>query len=268
MSRLAAALEAVALIGPGLPDWATARRVLRGEQPYAGAPTAVPVPALLPPNERRRSGLAVKVALAVGAAALAESARDAARLATVFTSSSADGDTCHAICEQLAGSERLISPTRFHNSVHNAPSGYWSIASRCMAPSTSLCGYDASFGAGLLEACAFVHAYDAPVLLIAYDAPYPEPLLAKRPVRDAFGLALLLSPQAGAGAGARARLELSLVDSAPQTLEDGAMESLRLAIPTARSLPLLRLLARGGAGATILEYLHGPNLAVDIAPCG
>jgi hypothetical protein len=265
VSPLAAAVEAVALLGPGLPDWATARGVLRGDQPYAGAPTAVPVPTLLPPNERRRSGLAVKVALAVGAAAIAESTRDAARLATVFASSSADGDTCHAICEQLAGSERLISPTRFHNSVHNAPSGYWSIATRCMAPSTSLCGYDASFGAGLLEACAFVRAHDAPVLLIAYDAPYPEPLLAKRPVRHAFGLALLLSPQAGPGA--QARLALRLVDGAPHTLDDGGMESLRLAIPTARSLPLLGLLAGGAGGATVLEYLDGLNLAVTVAPC-
>jgi len=265
VSRLAAAVEGVALLGPGLPDWSSARSMLRGERVHVFASTAVPVPALLPPNERRRSGLAVKVALAVGAAALAGSTRDASTLATVFTSSSADGDTCHAICEQLAGSERLISPTRFHNSVHNAPSGYWSIATRCMAPSTSLCGYDASFGAGLLEACTLLLARRAPVLLVAYDAPYPEPLLAKRPVRDSFGVALLLSPQAGAGA--LARLELTLADDPPATLADGRLESLRRAIPAARSLPLLHLLARAEPGATVLEYLDRPNLAVAIAPC-
>ncbi|MGH8706680.1 MAG: beta-ketoacyl synthase chain length factor, partial [Burkholderiales bacterium] len=77
MSTLAAAIEGVALLGPGLPDWAGARAVLAGEQAYAHAPTAVPVAALLPPNERRRSGLAVKIALAVGAAALAQAGRDA-----------------------------------------------------------------------------------------------------------------------------------------------------------------------------------------------
>jgi hypothetical protein len=183
----------------------------------------------------------------------------------VFASSSADGDTCHAICEQLAGADRLISPTRFHNSVHNAPSGYWSIATRCMAPSTSLCGYDGSFGAGLLEACAFLHAHGKPVLLVAYDAPYPEPLLAKRPVRDAFGLALLLAPQAGAGA--LARLELTLTDAAPDTLADAGLEALRRAIPTAHSLPLLDLLARGAKAAAVIEYLGGPHLALQVAPC-
>jgi hypothetical protein len=225
----------------------------------------VPAPTLLPPNERRRSGLAVKIALAVGAAALAGSPREAASLDTVFTSSSADGDTCHAICEQLAGDDRLISPTRFHNSVHNAPSGYWSIATRCMAASTSLCGYDASFGAGLLEACALLHAHGKPVLLIAYDAPYPEPLLAKRPVRDAFGVALLLAPQAGAGA--LARLEVSLDEGAPDRLTDPGLEALRRAVPTARSLPLLRLLARREHGSARIEYLGGPQLALQVAPC-
>jgi Beta-ketoacyl synthase, N-terminal domain len=265
VSRIAATLEGLAVLGPGLSDWPAARAVLAGEQPYRAAPTAAPAPALLPPNERRRSGLAVKVALAVGAAALATGARDAAGLSTVFTSSTADGDTCHAICEQLAGSERLISPTRFHNSVHNAPSGYWSIATRSMAVSTSLCGYDASFGAGLIEACALLHAQRQPVMLIAYDAPYPEPLLSKRPVRDAFGLALLLAPPGGAAA--LARLELALTDDAPDTLADAGLESLRRNVPAARSLPLLGLLARGAAGGAVIEYLDGPNLALQVTPC-
>jgi hypothetical protein len=265
MSPLVADLAGLALLGPGLPDWALARAVLAGAQPYVYAATTVPAPALLPSNERRRCGLAVKIALAVGAAALEGGAQDAAGLVTVFTSSTADGDTCHAICEQLAGSEHLISPTRFHNSVHNAPSGYWSIATRSMAASTSLCGYDASFGAGLLEACALVQAERAPVLLIAYDAPYPEPLLAKRPVRDAFGVALLLAPPAQLKASGR--LELSLSDAPPEPLADAGLEALRRNVPSARSLPLLRLLARGAAGAAVLEYLGRPNLAVKVAPC-
>ena len=92
--------------------------------------------------------------------------------------------------------------------MHNAPAGYWSIATRSMAPSTSLCAYDGSFVAGLLEACALARARGEAVLLIAYDAPYPEPLRAKRPVPDAFGAALLLSP--AAGAGSLAMIELSL----------------------------------------------------------
>jgi len=265
MSKLAVCIEGVALLGPGLADWPAARAVLAGAAPYRAAPTVVPAPALLPPNERRRSGTAVKIALTMGAAALEACGREAAGIATVFASSSADGDTCHAICESLAGPERLISPTRFHNSVHNAPAGYWSIATRSMAPSTSVCGHDASFGAGLLEACALVHALGEAVLLLAYDAPYPQPLRAKRPVADAFGAALVLAP-AAAGRGL-ARLELELSAQAPSRLGDTALEALRRGIPTARCLPLLSLLARAEPGTAVLDYLDELRLAVALAPC-
>jgi GNAT superfamily N-acetyltransferase len=265
MSKLAVCIEGVALLGPGLADWPAARAVLAGESPYRAAPTVVPAPALLPPNERRRSGTAVKIALTMGAAALDACGRGAAGIATVFASSSADGDTCHAICESLAGPERLISPTRFHNSVHNAPAGYWSIATRSMASSTSVCGYDASFGAGLLEACALVHALGEAVLLIAYDAPYPEPLWAKRPVADAFGAALVLAP-AAAGRGL-ARLDLELRAQAPSRLEDAALETVRREIPTARCLPLFGLLARAEPGTAVLDYLDELRLAATLAPC-
>jgi hypothetical protein len=265
VSELRAAVDAVALIGPGLSGWAEARAVLAGERSYVAAPTAVPPPALLPPNERRRSGLAVRIALATGAAALEAAGRDPAGLPTVFASSSADGDTCHAICEQLAGSDRLISPTRFHNSVHNAPAGYWSIATRSMAPSTSLCAYDGSFGAGLLEACALARARSEAVLLIAYDAPYPQPLLGKRPVPDAFGAALLIVPSPGAGS--LATLQLSLGEHAPTPLALAALEPVRRAIPTARALPLLQRLARREGGDVVLEYLEGLGLAIGVTPC-
>lgn len=258
MRGLSAAIKHVALLGPGLASWDQARSVLTGAAPYAPAPTVIPPPALLPANERRRSGQSVRIALAVGG-------QPAAPIATVFASSTADGDNCHAICEQLAGEDRLISPTRFHNSVHNAPAGYWSIATHDMSPSTSLCAYDGSFAAGLLEACALVRSSGAPVLLVAYDATYPEPLRAKRPVPDAFGVALTLAPAAGA-AGLTC-IELRATEQPPAPMNDAALEALRLAIPTARSLPLLALVARAAPGAAVLEYLEGCNLAVEVAPC-
>ena len=58
---------------------------------------------------------------------------DAATLATVFSASGADGHNCHALCEQLATDDRQLSPTRFHNSVHNAAAGYWSVATGAMS---------------------------------------------------------------------------------------------------------------------------------------
>src|SRR5258708_21335611 len=155
---LSAHIEGIALIGPGFDDWNAARSILRGETPYASRPTNLPVPAALPPSERRRASRAIKIALGVGLGAIEASGRDPASLATVFSSSAGDGYNCHELCQQLATDDRQISPTRFHNSVHNAPAGYWGIASGAMATSSVLCASDASFGAWLLEALAQVAA--------------------------------------------------------------------------------------------------------------
>lgn len=265
MTRLTAHLESIALIGPGLPSWAAARDVLAGRTPYRSEPTVVPPPASLPPAERRRTGLAVKIALAAGLPAIADAGRDASRLLTVFTSSGGDGDNCGAICEVLATDDRQISPTRFHNSVHNAPSGYWSIATGARAASTSLCAFDGSFGAGLLEALTQVMAVQQPVVLIAYDTPYPFPLRSKRPVPDAFGVGMVLGPAATDG-DALGRLDVKLGDRASDRLGDPALDALRLSIPAARSLPLLQAIATGTAGEVTLDYLDATPLAVQWTP--
>jgi hypothetical protein len=260
-------VEGVGLHGPGLRGWQASRAVLAGKQAYQSAPTAVAASELLPAAERRRAGVPVKLALAAGQEALATAARDAAATATVFASSSGDCENVHHILEALATTERQISPTRFHNSVHNAAAGYWSIATQCRAASTSLCCHDGSFAAGLLEAASQVAAADAPVALIAYDHPYPEPLNAVRPIQGEFGMALVLAPQATEHAVAA--LEVAFV---PQELEasrtvDPGLEALRTGIPAARCLPLLAVLARGSRETVILEYVAGTHLRVAVTPC-
>jgi Beta-ketoacyl synthase, N-terminal domain len=254
---LEAWIDSVALIGPGLSDWPTARDVLRGELLWEAAATVATLPPILPPAERRRTSLAVRLALAAGHRAVAESSFGSAQLLSVFTSSGGDGPTCHLICEALAEADRRVSPTHFHNSVHNAPSGYWGIAMRSTAAATSLCGYDASFAAGLLEAMTQLATAGRPVILVAYDAPYPEPLRACRPVADAFALALVLSPEATGRSLARVALDLRSGDAT--RMADTPLEAMRLAIPSARALPLLQAIARREEGMVVLEYLDSPE---------
>lgn len=265
MPGVAAFIDGIGLVGPGLPNWTVGEAVLSGNATYVEQLAELPAAATLPPAERRRVGRVVKLALAVGYQAAAAAGQDPARLATVFTASGADGDTCHEICQMLATSDRQISPTRFHNSVHNAPAGYWSIATGAMAPSTSLCAFDGSFGAGLLEAICQVLAARNPVLLIAYDTGYPEPLHRARPIFDAFGIALLLSP--GRGEPTLGRVDVELTADAADVMADPALESLRTGYPAARGLPLLVALARRQARRQVLDYLDHRRLAVTSTPC-
>jgi len=260
-------VEGVGLLGPGLNGWQASSPLLAGSAAYVAAPTVLTASDLLPPAERRRTGTPVKIALAVGREAFAHAGRDAALTATVFTSSGGDGDNVHQICETLAVAELEVSPTRFHNSVHNAAAGYWGIASRSQEPSTSLCCYDASFAAGLLEAAVQAAVDGIPVALIAYDHPYPEPLHTVRHLGPAFGVALVITPQA-TGASFAA-LEVSLVAGAqnPTAMTDAALDALRASVPAARSLPLLSALARGAAQVVMLEYVAGNHLRVAVEPC-
>ncbi len=264
-SPLNAWIEGIGFLAPGLPDWPAARAVLRGEQAYAAAPSVLPAPTLLPPAERRRASRVVKTALAIGLEAVAHAGADAATLATVFAASGADGHNCHALCEQLASDDRQISPTRFHNSVHNAAAGYWGIATGSMAPCQVLCACDASFGAGLLDALAQVALARTPVLLIAYDSEYPEPLHAKRDTPDCGGVALLLS--AARSERALAAIRVSPTADVAAQLADPELEALRTSIPALRALPLLKRLANGERGRVCLDYLAPMQLVADVEPC-
>lgn len=260
-------VEGVGLRGPGLNGWQAGRTALAGVEPYVPAPAVVPASELLPAAERRRTVATVKLALAVGSEAFAGAGRDPATAATVFTSSGGDGETVHQIFEALASPEREVSPTRFHNSVHNAPAGYWSIATQSREPSTSLGCYDASFPAGLLEAAVQVTVDARVVALIAHDLPYPEPLHAARPIGAPFAAALVLTPSATERSLACMDIALTRDDVAATTMEEAALEALRAGNPAARSLPLLAALARAAVQSIVFDYVAGNRLVVTTAPC-
>lgn len=255
----------IAVLGPGLDDWTSAAAVLSGQREYQSLPTALPAPLALPAAERRRTGRVVKLAIAIGLEAASRAAIEPKSLLTVFTSSAGEGDNCHEICQTLASPERQLSPTRFHNSVHNAPAGYWSIATGAMTGSTTLCAHDGSFSAGLLEALVQVATQPHPVLLVAYDCGYPFPLAQARPIRAPFGIGLVLTLAPGERSIARiaVRLDAGVAD----TLAHPQLEQLRTGIPAGRGLPLLSRIARQQSGSVILDYDAHRKLHTEIELC-
>jgi hypothetical protein len=264
-SKLTAYIEGIGLLGPGLQGWEEGRTILLGQQAYAPQKTAIPSPELLPAAERRRASDIVKLTLATSLEAITMAKQEAASLPSVFSFSNGDGLNCHTICEMLASDDRQLSPTRFHNSVHNAAAGYWSIATGAMATSSVLCAHDASFGAGLLDALTQAVVDDTRVVLMASDTPYPEPMHHARPILDNFGIALVLAPQPSAQA--IACIEVCITHADGDQLEHPVLEALRLAIPSARGLPLLLGIARQEPGSVMLDYLGDTRLSVQITPC-
>ncbi len=240
---------------PGLPGWEASRAVLTGgalRDP--GASLMPPPPAILSPTERRRASLAVRLALAVAQEAVAQSGVAPTGLRAVFGSANGDGAVIHAILDSLTKGDGQVSPTQFHNSVHNAASGYWSIGTATRQPATCIGCHDFTAGTALLAAAVEAQAEAAPVLLCVYDVPMPPPLDRLRLTAEPFAAALVLAPP---GAG-MATLDLSLGpegDPVPPGMNTAAL-----------LLPLLECLARGVTGFIPIPILDC-SVEVGVEPC-
>jgi hypothetical protein len=259
MSALAVHVEGVGLWSPQLADFAALRAALQG-QPAAPSTTRPPA-ALLPANERRRAPESVLLAAEVAGQAVAMSGRDAATLACVFSSSHGDQPIMDYMCSVLASAPAELSPTRFHNSVHNAPAGYWTIATGCHAPSTAVCAQRASFGAGLLEAASLALTDARPVLLVCSDTAGSGPLAEMTGSAAPFGCALVLSPQAGASTLGRLALHLCPGSIAGAPTASVVPADWVAASPSASALPLLALLAQGAGRCRLMA---AGSLGLDV----
>jgi hypothetical protein len=235
------------LLAPGLEGWPAGMRVLSNEKEFMPSVVARPAVTLLPPAERRRCAPAVAWALAVAQEAVAHSGLAREDFSVVFASSDGDGDIVHRLCTTMAAPGGAVSPTDFHNSVHNAATGYWGIGAHSSAPSTALCAYDASFAAGLLEAACLVATESRPVLLVAVDLPYPPPLAAHRPVRHPFAAALAFQRHR--------QLRVAVAEGNATPLPAG-LESFE-GNAAAACLPLLAALARPGDALVRLPLADG-----------
>lgn len=252
---------------PVLPNWDAARSRLLGET-TAELESKLPPADWLPPTERRRATLSTRVVLSVTKDALTRAGWEASKVPTVFASSSGSPDITNELCSALAAGDTQISPTRFHNSVHNAAAGYYSIAVACHAPSTTLGAHDGSAAAGLLEASVLLATEATQALFVAFDVPYTGPLADLRPIADPFGVALALSPDPGPGRIAALKVERvpghTLAES---TCHDAKLEYVRQHNPSARLLPLLEALAGDTPAQIVLGLPTGGQLRIDVTPC-
>lgn len=259
MTTLCARIAGVGFWASGLPSWEAARAYAHDGRLPEGAPRR-PSPELLAPNERRRAPESVAVALEVALAACRASGHDPATLASIFASGHGDFAITGYMCETLAGDPRAISPIRFHNSVHNAAAGYWTIGAGCTATTTAISAGPATFAQGFLEALAQLATGTPAVLLVAYDVESSGLLGTLTPSAGLLGGALVLTAAAdGTGALLRASpCAAGTAQPAPgplaQRLHGNAM---------APMLPLFDALA-AGAGRVMLDAGAAQALEVEV----
>nr|WP_199042109.1 beta-ketoacyl synthase chain length factor [Dyella sp. ASV24] len=249
MSALQVYVEGIGLWSSELGDFAALKAQLAGlpVEPPASRPRAE----ILPPNERRRAPESVLLAVEVAGQAVAMSGRDARDLPCVFSSTFGDQHISDYMCTTLATTPAELSPTRFHNSVHNAPAGYWTIATGCHASSSAVSASQASLGASLLEAATLCVAEQRPVLLVCSDISGQGPLREMTGTHRSFGIALVLAP--AASPQTLVRLDLDLIPHAGEALRPApATGAWYESNPIAASAwPLMQNLATGEGDCTL-----------------
>jgi hypothetical protein len=253
-------IEGIGVWAPELPDWQTAQRTLVDNALDPAMQSARPAAAALAPGERRRTPESVLIAVEAAQQACAMANRAARELPHVFASAYGDLAINDYLCATLARAPGEISPTKFHNSVHNAPAGYWAIANGCMRASSAVSAGAASFGAGLLDAAVRVCGEAEPVLLVAYDLAACGPLLDTIPSRSVFASAFVLAPWSPrAVARARLRVGAGVATLAPIP---PLLHASHAGNPSAAGLSLLVALAR--REPAVVRIAAAPSLHLDM----
>lgn len=195
---------------------------------------------LLAPMVRRRTSLATRVAITAAerACAAAEISR---KLPAIFVSSAGESQVTEALCRSIARHEFPLSPTLFHNSVHNTAAGYWSMATDSMASMQAMAALEDGFALGLLEAWCQLQTIVDNVLLVVFDEAMPAQLLPDNSwTTCAFALALDRNERNRPLMGRPYR------QSAPEAVP--SVEDFRTRNPAMLALPLFRALRKSDAG--------------------
>jgi hypothetical protein len=237
-------LYGVGAWGPGFAGWSDLQAQLRDPATIPADPTLPPAKAeVIPGNERRRAPPVVKAAVEVSAQATQAAGVDPSELACVFGSGLGDTEITDYMCAQLASPDKQLSPTRFHNSVHNAPAGYWTIATHCMRSANSIAAYNQTAGISLVEAATQASQEQVPVLMTLYDLSARGLYSQVYSVKQDFAAALVISPVVREHPPL-AKLTLTLASSScAEPAWAPFFSHLCANNPAARVLPLLHALA-------------------------
>ncbi|WP_129776261.1 beta-ketoacyl synthase chain length factor [Peristeroidobacter soli] len=261
---LRVAIEGVSFWASRLPGWEIARAVIRGDQAPPEAPSPRPSPTLLAPTERRRAPDTVAVALEVAVRACEAAGRKPSELPSVFASTHGDLAISDYMCSTLATTPTLISPVKFHNSVHNAAAGYWSIGTGSLAPYTAISAYESTFGEGLVEAATQVVCEQRPVLYVAFDIEAKGALSSMAPSRGLLGAALVLAPVSSSQQQRSLILTTEPVDQCQPTLARSAAAPLVADNALAPCLPFFEVLASSSPRTLCLALSRQLALNVQV----
>lgn len=189
-------MTGVGLWASGYPDTAAWARGTPDSS--VGTPAAELIPAAL----RRRASTLTRIVAEATQAARAESGADLGRCAMVLGSAFGEISAMVEMIGSFREDEGMPSPTRFHNSVHNTPVAFASIATGNQGFVTAIAAGDETAAMALCEAVGVSAERGGEVLLVLADETLPPPLGTQRPYASG-AVALILSNDSARSSRAR-----------------------------------------------------------------
>lgn len=268
-TNLTVDLVGIGAWGPAFNNWSElqalfANPAIGDELQWA---TQVPKPEIIPANERRRAPLPVRAAVEVSWQALQQAGLASSDVACVFGSGLGDTEITDYMCRVLTTAEKQLSPTKFHNSVHNAAAGYWTISTGCMKSANSIAAYQNTAGLALLEAIIQCEQHQEPVLVTLFDTAAHDTYRQIFPCEHSFAAALLLVP-AGSANAPIAQFQIgdeTATQSVALELPHEKLDNLYRDNPAAKVLGLLQQLAAKMPGQSCFDLSPARALNLEVS---
>jgi hypothetical protein len=216
-----------------------------------------PACALLPSRLARRTSLLTRMAIEVATQAAPSTAL--ATTPTVFATAYGETETLGALLEQLCLDGEL-SPTRFHNSVYNTASGYFTIAAGNKTFTTTIAAGPDTVPMALLEGICLLEERGGDVVIIVADEAPTSPLQLASSA--ALAAAIHLTTQRPESGGFGQLRNLRQDSGAKRTSISPEFK----ANPVASVLPLIRTLSLHEHGTMPLSNEGGSGWVIDVHP--
>ncbi len=236
-------IEHIGLQAPGLEGWEASQTILTGGAPYQSEPLSKYSPQFLPANERRRTTPTIKLALRTAEETVTGYTPEAiAAMPTLFACVDGDTEISAKMTSAILQDEPMISPIHFHNSVHNAPAGYWMIGQRNQQAASAISAGEYQIANSFIEALSQLSDTHPKVLLVVYDLPIDPIIENYQPEMQPFAFGLVLTYQPSQQSLAELTLSLAPGEvQAPKSAWFGDNIA-------AQALPLLQSLAQYQSG--------------------
>ncbi|MCF6346315.1 MAG: beta-ketoacyl synthase chain length factor [Thiomicrorhabdus sp.] len=263
-STLKAQILSVGMTAPSIIDFQTFKVMLQANEAFdLSRPLEKYSPAFLPSNERRRTTQTIKIALKTAEEALshfkATYPSPDTQIPVLFVCKDGDSMITAKICQAVSDEEPTVSPTQFHNSVHNAPAGYWMIGQSNQAAASAISVGEHAVANGLLEAILQSKSEKKPVLVVIYDLPLDTliPVDSSQKLSPPFAFSLILDANVLSQSSELPSLSLLLNQ---KNMESPALESNPYeGLPAAQGYPLLKAIAQYSPEAQNSEMYFSLN---------